>query len=84
MAHFNILDLEHFATASHRCIGVVNKTRRRSVCGLHPTMVERVVAKCTSLLYVGRLNSTPLLRVVLDYRIYKLFPYTAMQQFARF
>ena len=40
-----ILDLENFATASRRCTGVI------SVDG---QLVERVVAECTRLLYVGR------------------------------
>ena len=49
VSNFYILDLENVATAS-RCIGVVNKSRRRSASGLH---VGR--AECTSLLYTGRL-----------------------------
>jgi len=32
---FYILDLANVATASLRCIGVVNKARQRSACGLH-------------------------------------------------
>ena len=35
VSNFYILDLENVATASRRCIGVVNKSRRRSACGLY-------------------------------------------------
>jgi len=51
-----ILDLENFATASRRCIGVINKLVVSTVSlWITHTTVERVVAECTSLLYVGRL-----------------------------
>jgi len=35
VTNFYILHLKNFPTASHQCIGVVNKLRRRSACGLH-------------------------------------------------
>ena len=35
VSNFYILTLKNVATASRRCIGVVNKSRRRSACGLH-------------------------------------------------
>ena len=35
MNNFYIVELENVATASHRCIGVINKSRRRLACGLH-------------------------------------------------
>ena len=55
MSNFYILDLENFATGSHRCIGAINKLVDGQLVDYTYTMVERVMAECTSLLYVGQL-----------------------------
>jgi len=52
VSNFYILDLENFVTGSRRCTGVINVDGQ--LVDL-PTTVERVVAECTSLLYVGLL-----------------------------
>jgi len=56
VGNFCILDLENFATASLRCIGV-NRVINSSTVSvwITPTTVERVMAEYISLLYVGRL-----------------------------
>ena len=65
MSTFYILDVENFATASRRCTGVINVDGQLvgytvetvlsiTVSTVTPSTVERVVAECTSLLYVGR------------------------------
>jgi len=52
MSNFYILDLENVATASCRC---GQQQSSMTSLWITPTMVERVVAGCTSLLYVGGL-----------------------------
>ena len=67
VSNFYILDLENFASASHRRLSAINKL----IIGQHVDYaygVERVVAECTSLVDCNPL--TPLLRFVLD--LYKL------------
>ena len=72
VSNFCISDLENFATENRRCIGLINKLVDSTVSfWITPTTVERVVAKCTSLL-VDCNALTPFLRFVLDLS-YKLF-----------
>jgi len=54
VSNFYIVDLENFATASRRCTGVINELVDGQLVD-YTYDVERVVAECTSLLYVGRL-----------------------------
>jgi len=55
VSDFYILDLENFTTASRRCIGMINKLVDGHLVEYMLKTVERVMAECTSLLYVGRL-----------------------------
>ena len=56
VSNFYMLDLENVVIASGLCIGVSNKLVDSTVSlWITPTTVDRVVAECTSLLYVGRL-----------------------------
>jgi len=56
VSNFYIVDLENVATASRRCTGVIKVYVESSMVSLWitHTTVERVVAECTSLSYVGR------------------------------
>ena len=44
-----------YKTSPRQVDSVVNKSRRRSSLWITPTTVERVVAECISLSYVGQL-----------------------------
>ena len=65
--NFYILDLENFATPSHRCIHVINQLVDVSLW-ITPTTVKRVIAECRRVYYtlVDCNPLTPLLRLVLD------------------
>jgi len=73
MSNFYILDLVNVATAIHRCIGVVNKSRWRSACGLH--LRRSIASWLNAQVYYTLVDCnplTPLLRFVPDLS-YKLF-----------
>jgi len=48
----NSFTVARHATASRRCIGVFNKTRRRLTSSIIPNTVERIVTKCTEFITV--------------------------------
>jgi len=67
VSNFYILDLENFATANRRCIGVVNKLVDGQVVDYTCTTVKRVVTECT--VYYTLVDCNPLtlsIRSVLD------------------